>query len=52
MSIFEDTLDHYTMHNALTDTNIYYKSIFAIVTLILNLLTQSPIVPQDLLYCL
>jgi len=45
MSIFEDTLDHYTMHNALTDTNIYYKSIFAVITLILNLLTQSPIVP-------
>lgn len=45
MSIFEDTLDYYTMHNALSDNNIYYKTIFAVITLILNLLCNSPIVP-------
>lgn len=45
MSIFEDTLDHYTMHNDLTDNNIYTKVLFAILAIILNLMASSPIVP-------
>ena len=45
MSIFEDTLDHYTMHNELTENNIYTKIIFALLAIVLNLITGSPIVP-------
>lgn len=45
MSIFEDTLDHYTMHNELTESNIYSKLIFAILAIILNLMSGSPVVP-------
>ncbi len=45
MSIFEDTLDHHTMHNELTDTNIYSKVIFAIAAILLNLVSGSPIIP-------
>ncbi len=45
MSIFEDTLDHYTMNNELTESNIYSKVIFALLAIILNLITGSPLVP-------
>ncbi len=45
MSIFEDTLDHYTMNNELTDSNIYSKLIFALLAILLNLMSGSPIVP-------
>lgn len=45
MSIFEDTLDHYTMHNELTENNIYSKLIFALLAILLNLITGSPIIP-------
>ena len=45
MSIFEDTLDHHTMHNELTNTNIYSKVIFAIAAILLNLVSGSPIMP-------
>lgn len=45
MSIFEDTLDHYASHNELSDNNIYYKTLFAVITLIINLFANSPIVP-------
>ena len=45
MSIFEDTLDHHTMHNELTNTNIYSKVIFALAAILLNLVSGSPIVP-------
>lgn len=45
MSIFEDTLDHYTMHNELTESNIYSKLIFALLAILLNLMAQTPIVP-------
>jgi len=45
MSIFEDTLDHHTMHNELTNTNIYSKVIFAITAILLNLVSGSPIMP-------
>ena len=45
MSIFEDTLDHHTMHNELTETNIYSKVIFALVAILLNLIAGSPIIP-------
>ena len=49
MSIFEDTLDHYTAHNALTNTNIYLKILFSVVTLCINLFSNSPIMPFILL---
>lgn len=45
MSIFEDTLDYYSMNNKLTDSNIYYKTIFALSILIINLFANSPIAP-------
>ena len=45
MSIFEDTLDHYASHNNLVDANIYYKLLFSVITLILNLFANSPIMP-------
>jgi cobalt/nickel transport system permease protein len=45
MSIFADTLDHYTNNNELTDNNIYTKVIFVVLAILLNLLTQSPVVP-------
>ncbi|MDO5851502.1 MAG: cobalt ECF transporter T component CbiQ [Methanobacteriaceae archaeon] len=45
MSIFEDTLDNYASNNALADTNIYAKVIFALGTMIINLFAQSPIIP-------
>lgn len=45
MSIFEDTLDHYAINNELSDTNIYFKLIFTLITLIVNLLAQSYVVP-------
>lgn len=52
MSIFEDTLDHYAAHNHLTDNNIYYKTIFAVVTLVINLFANSPIIPLCLfIFC-
>ena len=45
MSIFADTLDHYTNNNELTENNIYSKVIFVILAILLNLATGSPIVP-------
>lgn len=45
MSIFEDTLDHYAANNNLVDNNIYYKILFSVITLIINLCANSPIVP-------
>ena len=45
MSIFADTLDHYTNNNELTYSNIYSKAIFVVLAILLNLVTQSPIVP-------
>ncbi|MCD7782196.1 MAG: cobalt ECF transporter T component CbiQ [Methanosphaera sp.] len=45
MSIFEDTLDHYAANNALSENNIYYKFIFVVITIIINLLSNSPIPP-------
>lgn len=45
MSIFADTLDHYTMNNELTHKNIYTKLIFVILAILLNLAVGSPIVP-------
>ncbi len=45
MSIFEDTLDYYASHNKLTDDNLYYKTIFALSIIIINLFANSPIMP-------
>ena len=49
MSIFEDTLDHHTMHNELTNTNIYSKVIFALFAILLNLVVQIVSLPFKLL---
>ena len=45
MSIFEDTLDHYSTNNELSESNIYSKIIFALLAILLNLMTGSPILP-------
>lgn len=45
MNIFTDTMDHYAINNELSKTNIYYKLLFTIITIIVNLLSQSYIVP-------
>ena len=45
MSIFEDTLDHYASNNHLAENNIYYKILFSVITLVINLFANSPIMP-------
>ena len=45
MSIFEDTLDHYSTNNELSESNIYSKILFALLAIILNLMTGSPVIP-------
>ena len=45
MSIFEDTLDHHTTHNELTNNNIYTKILFSLLAILLNLMANTPIVP-------
>lgn len=49
MSIFEDTLDYYSMNNNLTGSNTYYKTIFSLSLIIINLFANSPIAPIFLL---
>jgi len=43
--MFENTLDGYAHSNGLKNVNTYFKVIFAIVTLIVNLISTSPVVP-------
>ena len=45
MSIFETTLDSYAHSNGLRNVNTYYKVLFAISTMIVSLISKSPVVP-------
>ena len=45
MSIFETTLDGYAHSNGLRNVNTYYKVLFAILTMVVSLVSQSPIIP-------
>lgn len=45
MNIITETMDYYAINNKLNKTNIYYKLIFTITTIIVNLLAQSYIIP-------
>ena len=45
MSMFETTLDGYAHSNGLRDVNTYYKVFFAICTMLVSLVSQSPVVP-------
>ncbi|NYB52215.1 MAG: cobalt ECF transporter T component CbiQ [Methanobacteriaceae archaeon] len=43
--MFENTLDNYAHSNNLKDTNTIYKVIFAISTMIMSLISTSPVIP-------
>jgi cobalt/nickel transport system permease protein len=43
--MFENTLDGYAHSNGLKNVNTYFKVIFAILTLIMNLISTSPVIP-------
>ena len=43
--MFENTLDGYAHSNALRDVNTYFKVLFAIVTMLVSLISTSPVVP-------
>lgn len=43
--MFENTLDNYAHNNKLRGTNVYFKVLFALLTMIVSLISTSPIVP-------
>lgn len=43
--MFENTLDGYAHSNGLRNVNTYFKVIFAVVTMIVNLISTSPVIP-------
>lgn len=43
--MFENTLDGYAHSNGLRNVNTYLKVIFAIITMLVNLISTSPVVP-------
>lgn len=43
--MFSNTLDNYAHFNNLKDANTYFKVFFAIITLLVSLISTSPIVP-------
>ena len=43
--MFEDFLDHYAQSNAIRNVNTYYKVLFGIITMIVSLVSTSPIMP-------
>jgi cobalt/nickel transport system permease protein len=45
IKLFENTLDGYAHSNGLRNANTYFKVLFAIVTMIVNLVSTSPVVP-------
>ena len=45
MKMFENTLDSYAHSNGLRDTNTYFKVLFAILTMLISLVSTSPVVP-------
>lgn len=45
MEMFESTLDNYAHSNGLRDMNTFFKVIFAISTMLVSLISTSPVVP-------
>jgi len=43
--MFENTLDNYAHYNGLKDTNTLFKVLFAISTMLVSLISTSPVVP-------
>ena len=43
--MFENTLDGYAHSNGIRDVNTYFKVIFAIITMLVSLVSTSPVVP-------
>jgi cobalt/nickel transport system permease protein len=43
--MFENTLDNYAHSNQLKSANVYFKVLFAILTLIVSLMSTSPVIP-------
>ncbi len=45
LEMFENTLDNYAHSNGLRDMNTFFKVIFAISTMLVSLISTSPVVP-------
>ena len=43
--MFENTLDNYAHHNNLRGTNVYFKVLFALLTMLVSLISTSPVIP-------
>jgi cobalt/nickel transport system permease protein len=43
--VFGNTLDNYAHNNNLKDMNTYFKVLFAIITMLVSLISTSPIIP-------
>lgn len=43
--MFENTLDKYAHSNRLRNTNSYFKVLFAILTMVMSLISTSPVIP-------
>ena len=43
--MFDNFLDHYAHSNAIRNVNTYYKVSFGIITMIVSLVSTSPIIP-------
>ena len=43
--MFDNTLDSYAHHNNLKNMNTFFKVIFAITTMLVSLISTSPVVP-------
>ncbi|MCE5214144.1 MAG: cobalt ECF transporter T component CbiQ [Methanobacterium sp.] len=43
--MFENTLDNYAHYNNLRNVNVYFKVLFAILTMIMCLISTSPVIP-------
>ena len=43
--MFENTLDNFAHHNDLRGTNVYFKVLFALLTMLVSLISTSPVVP-------
>jgi cobalt/nickel transport system permease protein len=48
--MFENTLDKYAHSNNLKNTNTYFKVLFAILTMIMSLISTSPIIPLTITF--
>ena len=49
--MFENFLDNYAHSNAIRNVNTYFKVLFGIITLIISLVSTSPIVPLIIFIC-